>query len=327
MTISVKHKFASAKADSADASLIRPSNWNDEHNITLAASRLLGRSSATAGAMEEISLGAGLAFSGSTLTSPADATKVNKAGDTMTGDLNITGTGVGLLLGSTTAASPQDLSSHISLFGTTYGFSITSAALNYVAGSANAVHNFYSLTTLLGTFDPDGTGVTGEVALVMPRLRLTSANDVSATSTSHPLQIGLTSGANTRFDNNEFFSLNNGALASFGMNASSVSISGNFSVGGTSAFTGAVTLPAGSTIAGSPIAGVYTGSTVNNTNYPIGTTITVLGAEPARNASATVQYSATASDFLFSGGTAALTGTWRGRGRGANDSVAMQRTA
>ena len=30
--MSVKHKFVSAKADGGDATLVRPSNWNDEHD-------------------------------------------------------------------------------------------------------------------------------------------------------------------------------------------------------------------------------------------------------------------------------------------------------
>lgn len=31
--MATKHKFASAKADGADATLVRPSNWNDTHTI------------------------------------------------------------------------------------------------------------------------------------------------------------------------------------------------------------------------------------------------------------------------------------------------------
>lgn len=67
MTISVKHAFQSAKADGSDASLVRPSNWNAEHTITMATARLIGRSTAGTGAIEEISLGTGLQFSGTSL--------------------------------------------------------------------------------------------------------------------------------------------------------------------------------------------------------------------------------------------------------------------
>jgi hypothetical protein len=64
MTISNKHKFVSAKADGADATLVRPSNWNDEHDITLATDRLLGRDTAGDGVAEEIQVTGGLEFTG-----------------------------------------------------------------------------------------------------------------------------------------------------------------------------------------------------------------------------------------------------------------------
>ncbi|MEN6644291.1 MAG: hypothetical protein ABFE08_17770 [Armatimonadia bacterium] len=54
MAVSLKHKFASAKADGADPSLVKPSNWNDEHDLTLATDTLLGRATAGAGAVEEV---------------------------------------------------------------------------------------------------------------------------------------------------------------------------------------------------------------------------------------------------------------------------------
>lgn len=56
MTISVKHAFASAKADGTDSTLIQPSNWNAEHTISLAAGKVLGRDSSGAGAMQELPL-------------------------------------------------------------------------------------------------------------------------------------------------------------------------------------------------------------------------------------------------------------------------------
>jgi hypothetical protein len=56
MAISVKHAFNSAKADGTDSTLVQPSNWNAEHTITLAAGKVLGRSSASSGAMQELPL-------------------------------------------------------------------------------------------------------------------------------------------------------------------------------------------------------------------------------------------------------------------------------
>lgn len=71
MAISLKHKFQSAKADSADASIVRPSNWNDEHDLLMATARLLGRTAVGNGPVQELLLGNGLEFSGTTLQASA----------------------------------------------------------------------------------------------------------------------------------------------------------------------------------------------------------------------------------------------------------------
>jgi hypothetical protein len=54
MTISTKHKFVSSKSDSGDASLVQPSSWNDEHDISLAAGKVLGRDTSGAGLAQEL---------------------------------------------------------------------------------------------------------------------------------------------------------------------------------------------------------------------------------------------------------------------------------
>lgn len=62
MAIQIKHAFTSSKGNGADSTLVQPSNWNDNHVITMATGRLLGRASAGAGAAEEIVIGTGLAL-------------------------------------------------------------------------------------------------------------------------------------------------------------------------------------------------------------------------------------------------------------------------
>jgi hypothetical protein len=54
MTISLKHKMQSAKADGGDNSLVQPGDWNDEHDLLCATNSLLGRLTAGTGAAEEI---------------------------------------------------------------------------------------------------------------------------------------------------------------------------------------------------------------------------------------------------------------------------------
>ncbi|WP_454627790.1 hypothetical protein [Bradyrhizobium cenepequi] len=54
MALSIKHNFISTKADGTDNTLLRPSNWNDNHAIKLATATLIGRQSAGTGDAEEI---------------------------------------------------------------------------------------------------------------------------------------------------------------------------------------------------------------------------------------------------------------------------------
>jgi hypothetical protein len=43
MAVSLKHAFASGKADGADPTLVQPSNWNSEHDLTVSAQSVVGR--------------------------------------------------------------------------------------------------------------------------------------------------------------------------------------------------------------------------------------------------------------------------------------------
>ena len=68
MAVSLKHAFQSAKSDGPDSSNVQPSNWNAEHTLTCATARLLGRTTAGTGAVEEISAGTGLTLSSGSLS-------------------------------------------------------------------------------------------------------------------------------------------------------------------------------------------------------------------------------------------------------------------
>lgn len=56
MTLAVTHAFQSAKGDGPDTSLIQPSNWNASHTMTCATDKLLGRTTAGTGPVEEITI-------------------------------------------------------------------------------------------------------------------------------------------------------------------------------------------------------------------------------------------------------------------------------
>lgn len=74
MAISLKHLFQSAKTDGPDNTIVQPSDWNDEHVLTQATGKILGRTTAGAGATEEISPGTGITLSAGTIS--ADVTSV-----------------------------------------------------------------------------------------------------------------------------------------------------------------------------------------------------------------------------------------------------------
>lgn len=112
MAISLKHVFVSPKADTADASLIRPSQWNAEHNVNIGGQRLAGRSAGTAGAVGEVALGSGLAWSGNTIVTTGlgawTATKLttdfnnlfDKAGGTFTGNQTVRKANAAITIGT-----------------------------------------------------------------------------------------------------------------------------------------------------------------------------------------------------------------------------------
>lgn len=128
MAISLTHTFVSGKSDGADSTLVQPSNWNEQHNLTCASGVLIGRYSAGSGAAEEISLGSDFSATGGTLSySPTNLTvttltatnityggtdmatvlagKVDVAGDTMTGDLTMTKSAPSIYLDDTSGTN------------------------------------------------------------------------------------------------------------------------------------------------------------------------------------------------------------------------------
>jgi hypothetical protein len=98
MTVSLKHTFQSAKTDSADATIIQPSNWNQEHVLTAAAGKVLGRDTSGAGNVQELPI---------SVTSAGNVTIPNNFA--VTGTTGLTGTTTLVDLTSTGTASLTNL--------------------------------------------------------------------------------------------------------------------------------------------------------------------------------------------------------------------------
>ena len=76
MAIEVKHSTQAAGTDAGNGE-IRKAQWNESHTLNMASASLLGRSTAGAGAAEEISIGSGLSLSAGALA----VSKAFPAGD------------------------------------------------------------------------------------------------------------------------------------------------------------------------------------------------------------------------------------------------------
>ena len=99
MTVSLKHTFTSAKIDSADPTIIQPSNWNEEHVLTAAAGKVLGRDTSGNGVVQELPI---------SVTPAGNVTIPNNFA--VTGTTGLTGTTTLVDLTSTGTATLTNLS-------------------------------------------------------------------------------------------------------------------------------------------------------------------------------------------------------------------------
>ena len=113
MTVSLKHTFQSTKDDSGDTTIVQPSNWNEEHVLTCSTARILGRTTAGTGAVEELSVGEGLSLSaGSLAVGTVPVANGGTGATTLTG--YVKGSGTSALTASATIPT-SDLSGTIAV--------------------------------------------------------------------------------------------------------------------------------------------------------------------------------------------------------------------
>jgi hypothetical protein len=133
--------------------------------------------------------------------------RVLKAGDTMSG---------GLLFGSVAVASQTDLSRHISLWGNSYGLSVTNATLNYVV-AANNTHAFVVGGVQVGTISNGGIDLVGNRSLTIRNLP-SDGSFVTITNNGQSFLTGI-----LNMQSNRIVNLSNGIGGSDAVNLSQIS--------------------------------------------------------------------------------------------------------
>lgn len=140
MAISLKHATQAVGTDAGNGE-IRKTQWNEDHALTLAAGKLVGRYSGTSGAAQEITVGTGLALDSSTGNLSAIDT-VFTITDGASVDINPANGGIQLwTLGAnrTPTATSFAAGQSVTLMiddGTAYAVTWTTIGVKWVGGSA-----------------------------------------------------------------------------------------------------------------------------------------------------------------------------------------------
>lgn len=134
MSVSLKHKFTSAVADGDDTSVVRPSNWNDEHDLTLSAGKVLGRDTSGAGVVQELPISVDPNGNVGISSTP-------QTGRTLVVAKNITGA-----VGSYGALVGGAIQSDVTMAAYLIGTSASTAAVSFTLGSL--VHYSASQSTI-----------------------------------------------------------------------------------------------------------------------------------------------------------------------------------
>jgi len=143
MTVSLKHAFTSAKPDGPDATQVQPSNWNAEHTLTCATARILGRTTAGDGVVEELTAGTGITLSGGSVSVTSGTYATLTGTETLTNKTLSTGNTIdaGTTISSTgtiSATSPGFRGLPQSTKTTSYTLALTDAG-THVSTTANVV--------------------------------------------------------------------------------------------------------------------------------------------------------------------------------------------
>jgi hypothetical protein len=190
MAVQLKHQFVSAKADGPDTTQVQPSNWNADHELTMATARLLGRTTASTGPVEEISVGATLSLSAGVLalaTNPTVGGVLTVSGNTaLSGQLSValtsTFTGNATFSGNAGVGGAAPASAAFSVTSTTKGALLprmTTAQRDAIASPATGLLIYNTTTDLLEVYS-GAWGPVGPVVGVDAQAQSTNLTQLAA---------------------------------------------------------------------------------------------------------------------------------------------------
>ena len=201
MAITVKHKFVSAIPDGADATVVRPSNWNDDHDLTGTIPVANGGTGATT--LTGYVYGNGTATMTASTTVPSTA--ITGLGTMSTQNANAVavtgGTVNGTTIGATTASNAAFT------YASTNSTTSTTPALSYNASNSSFVNGATVANSYLQNIMQNKSSTTGAST------NFAVSNDLGTDSTYYG-EFGMNSSVFSSGTPADFFSLNNGVYFS-----------------------------------------------------------------------------------------------------------------
>ena len=197
MAITVKHKFVSAIPDGTDATVVRPSNWNDDHDLTGAIPVANGGTGATT--LTGYVYGNGTATMTASTTVPSTA--ITGLGTMSTQNANavaVTGGSVdGTTIGTTTASNAAFT------YASTNSTTNTTPALSYNASNSSFVNGATIANSYLQNIMQNKSATAGAST------NFAVSNNLGTDSTYYG-EFGMNSSVFSAGTPADFFSLNNG---------------------------------------------------------------------------------------------------------------------
>ena len=201
MAITVKHKFVSAIPDGADATVVRPSNWNDDHDLT----GTIPVANGGTGASTLTGYVYGNGTSAMTASTTVPSTAITGLGTMSTQNANavaVTGGSVdGTTIGATTA------STGIFTYASTTSYTSTTPALSYNASNSCFVNGATVSGSYLQNIMQNKSATAGAST------NFAVSNNLGTDSTYYG-EFGMNSSVFSASTPADYFSINNGVYYS-----------------------------------------------------------------------------------------------------------------